>query len=124
MCSSADAQGAGLIAVDHDFKLGSAAGKELADQAVGVAQFGNAGLGDQVDLWASLKSAVPVKSSREPISTTTLSNSCARDGDQPVDGLVGGLELGKFPRSREHGNAGTVLDQELGEKARIQPAGF
>ena len=73
---------------------------------------------------ASLNKAEPVRSSRDPTSTTTLSKSWRATAMQLVDlaSLVR-LELGKLAGSGQHGDAGAVLDEQLVEECRIQAVG-
>jgi len=54
------------IAVEHDLQLASAGGKKLRDKAIGVAQFRNADLGNQIDDGGFSKKEVSIKSTLEP----------------------------------------------------------
>ena len=90
-----DAHGARLKAVEHDFELGDIGGEVLRDQAIGVAQPGDAGLDHQVDRGAFLEKAGPHQIEPRPHVNDHVVEVLARDGQQPVDGVVGGIETGE-----------------------------
>ena len=120
----ADSLAAGIVAVDHDFELGAAGAEELADQAIRVAQLGDSRLGDQIDRLSLFEERrtrkIEPRSHIDHHAVVILT----RNRQQPVDRLVGGRVLRQLARRREHIQPGIVLDQELGEKARVQPPGF
>ena len=97
-----DAHRARLIAVEHDFELGNPGGEVLRDQAIGVAQPSDAGLNDQVDRGALFEKAGPHQIKPRPHINDDVIEVLARDGQQPVDGVVGSGKLGKLARSRKH----------------------
>ena len=117
-----DAQGARLKPVDHDFEFWDPGGEVLRDQAICVAQSCDAGLDDQVDRGAVFEESraheIKLRSHIDHHVFEVLLGDC----EQLVDGFIGGLKLGKLAGSREHGYSRAMLDQELGEKTRIQPA--
>ena len=55
----ANAHGARLIPIQYDLELGDPGREELRDQAIRVAQSGDAGLNDQIDRRAVLEQARP-----------------------------------------------------------------
>ena len=44
-----ETQGVGNIAVEHDLEIAAAVDEEMRDQAIGVAQFRDADLGDEIE---------------------------------------------------------------------------
>ena len=115
------AQGARLIAVEYDFEFGNPRGKVLRDQPVRVAQPGDAGLNHQVNRGTVFEEARTHQIQPGAHVNDHVVELLPRHRNQLVDGLVGGIKLGKLARRRQHRDAGTMLDQQLGEKTRIQP---
>lgn len=82
----------GRVPIEDDLELAAAPGEELADQAVGVAEFGNADLSDQVEDGGFLKdSGLSQVDSGAGIDDHII-EVLARDGEQFVNGLRGGLD--------------------------------
>ena len=78
-----------LIPVQHDLKLLRIWLQASGNQAIGVAQLGDANLRDKINRRNHIEHRVCARSHREPASTTTYSNVAAGNLNQLFDSLAG-----------------------------------
>ena len=91
------------VAVEHDLQPASAGREELRDKAIGVAQFGNADLGDEVEAGGFLEERrIPQVDSRTGVDDHII-EALSRHRQQFIDGFIGSLDGREFAWGREHG---------------------